>query len=75
MKPCSGVFTPIITPFWGDGMIDGAGMRRNVAWWMTMPLVGLMVLGSNGQVPQIGDTEAGWVIDSVRSEQCRVIVF
>jgi len=56
MKPFSGVFTPIITPFRGDGAIDEAGMRRNVARWMTMPLTGLVVL------------EADRVIDIVRSE-------
>ena len=68
MKPFSGVFTPIITPFRGDGAIDEAGMRRNVARWMTMPLTGLVVLGSNGEAPQIDDAEADRVIDIVRSE-------
>ena len=67
MKPFSGVFTPIITPFRGDGAIDEAGMRRNVARWMTTPLTGLVVLGSNGEAPQIEDAEADWIIDIVRS--------
>ena len=67
MKPFSGVFTPIITPFRGDGTIDEAGMRRNVARWVATPLTGLVVLGSNGEAPQIEDAEADWVIDIVRS--------
>ena len=68
MKPFSGVFTPIITPFGADGAIDETGMRRNVARWMTMPLTGLVVLGSNGEAPQIEDAEADWVIEIVRGE-------
>ena len=68
MKPFSGVFTPIITPFRGDGTIDEVGMRRNVARWMTTPLTGLVVLGSNGEAPQIEDAEADLVIDIVRRE-------
>lgn len=66
MKPFSGIFTPIVTPFRGDGTIDEAGMRRNVARWMATPLTGLVVLGSNGEAPQIEDAEADWVIDIVR---------
>ncbi len=67
MKPFSGVFTPIITPFSIDGTIDEAGMRRNVERWIAMPLTGLVVLGSNGEAPQLEDAEADWVIDIVRS--------
>jgi len=68
MKRFSGVFTPIATPFRRDGAIDEAGMRRNVARWMTTPLTGLVVLGSNGEAPQLEDAEADMVIDIVRSE-------
>ena len=67
MKPFSGVFTPIVTPFSGDGAIDEAGMRGNVARWMSTPLTGLVVLGSNGEAPQLDDAEADWLIDIVRS--------
>lgn len=67
MKPFSGIFTPIVTPFGIDGTIDEAGMRRNVARWMATPLTGLVVLGSNGEAPQIEDAEADWAIDIVRS--------
>lgn len=67
MKPFSGVFTPIVTPFGCDGAIDEAGMRGNVARWMDTPLTGLVVLGSNGEAAQLEDAEADWVIDIVRS--------
>lgn len=68
MKPFTGMFTPIVTPFRGDGTVDEEGMRRNVARWMSTPLTGLVVLGSNGEAPQLEDAEADWVVDIVRSE-------
>ena len=43
-------------------------MRRNVTRWMTTPLTGLVVLGSNGEAPQLEDGEADSVIGIVRSE-------
>ena len=64
----AGVFTPIVTPFQSDGTIDENGVRRNVARWMSTPLTGLVVLGSNGEAPQLEEAEADWMIDIVRSE-------
>jgi 4-hydroxy-2-oxoglutarate aldolase len=68
MKRFAGIFTPIVTPFLPDGAIDEEGLRRNVQRWMTTPLTGLVVLGSNGEAPQLEDAEADWAIDIVRSE-------
>ena len=67
MKRFSGVYTPIVTPFREDGAIDEVGLRRNVTRWMTMPLTGLVVLGSNGEAPQLDDAEADRIIDIVRA--------
>jgi 4-hydroxy-2-oxoglutarate aldolase len=64
----AGVFTPIVTPFQTDGTIDEDGVRRNVRRWMTTPLTGLVVLGSNGEAPQLDEAEADSMIDIVRSE-------
>jgi 4-hydroxy-2-oxoglutarate aldolase len=64
----TGVFTPIVTPFRPDGTIDEEGVRRNVARWMGTPLTGLVVLGSNGEAPQLEEAEADWMIDIVRAE-------
>jgi 4-hydroxy-2-oxoglutarate aldolase len=64
----TGVYTPIVTPFQADGTIDEDGVRRNVARWMATPLTGLVVLGSNGEAPQLEEAEADWMIDIVRSE-------
>ena len=67
-KPFSGVFTPIVTPFRGDDTIDEQGLRGNVTRWMTStPLTGLVVLGSNGEAPQLDDDEADRVVEIVRA--------
>lgn len=68
MKKFVGVFTPIITPFRSDDTVDEQGLRANVARWMTTPLTGLVVLGSNGEAPQLEEGEADRVIDTVRAE-------
>ena len=60
-----GILTPITTPF-RAGEVDEAGLRANVARWMRTPLAGLVVLGSNGEAPQLDDDEADRVIAVVR---------
>ena len=63
-----GVFTPITTPFRAsDGAFDDQAMRANVARWMATPLTGLVVLGSNGEAPQLDDDEADRVVSTVRA--------
>jgi 4-hydroxy-2-oxoglutarate aldolase len=70
-KKFAGVYTPIVTPFRGDDTLDEQGLRSNVARWMTGPLTGLVVLGSNGEAPQLDDAEADRVIEIVRAEMPR----
>lgn len=67
MKPFAGVHTPIVTPFTADDRLDEAALRSNVAKWMATPLTGLVVLGSNGEAPQLEDDEADRVIEIVRA--------
>jgi len=71
MKQFTGIFTPIATPFRSDDTLDEQGLRSNVARWMTTPLAGLVVLGSNGEAPQLEEDEADRVIDIVRAEMPR----
>jgi 4-hydroxy-2-oxoglutarate aldolase len=68
VKRFSGILTPIVTPFRQDDSVDEAGLRRNVARWMQSPLTGLVVLGSNGEAPQLDDDEADRVIAITREE-------
>jgi 4-hydroxy-2-oxoglutarate aldolase len=49
-------------------VVDESALRRNVAKWMTTPLGGLVVLGSNGEAPQLDDDEADRVIAIARDE-------
>jgi len=67
MKRFAGVFTPIVTPFAAGDTLDEKSLRSNVARWMTTPLTGLVVLGSNGEAPQLEDDEADRVIEIVRA--------
>ena len=41
-KRFTGVFTPIVTPFTSDDVIDEKGLAGNVKRWMTTPLTGLV---------------------------------
>src|SRR5258706_11730327 len=65
-KRFAGVFTPIATPFTSEDRLDEKGLARNVKRWMTTPLTGLVVLGSNGEAPQLEDEEADRVLEIVR---------
>jgi 4-hydroxy-2-oxoglutarate aldolase len=67
-KPFAGIFTPIVTPFTAGDEMDEGALRRNVARWMTTPLTGIVVLGSNGEAAQLDDVEADRIIDVVRAE-------
>lgn len=66
MKRFEGIFTPIVTPFRTDDTVDEGALQRNVLRWMQTPLTGLVVLGSNGEAPQLDDVEADRVVDVVR---------
>ena len=66
MKRFTGIFTPIVTPFRSDDTLDEGALQRNVLRWMQTPLTGLVVLGSNGEAPQLDDAEADRVVDIVR---------
>jgi len=65
-RPVQGIYTPIVTPFKADGTLDERGLRSNVARWMGTSLTGLVVLGSNGEAPQLDDDEADRVVEIVR---------
>ena len=66
MKRFAGIFTPIPTPFRSDDTLDEAGLRANIGRWMQTPLTGLVVLGSNGEAPQLDDEEADRIIAIAR---------
>src|SRR5829696_7746193 len=67
-KQFAGVFTPIVTPFTAGDAVDEGALRGNVQRWMQTPLTGLVVLGSNGEAPQLEDAEADRIIEITREE-------
>jgi 4-hydroxy-2-oxoglutarate aldolase len=67
MTRFAGIYTPLITPFTSSGGLDEPGLRANVGRYMRSSLTGLVVLGSNGEAPQLEDEEADRAIAVVRS--------
>lgn len=62
----AGIYTPIVTPFTSDGEVDERAIASNVGRYLASPLTGLVVLGSNGEAPQLEEDEADSVIGTVR---------
>jgi 4-hydroxy-2-oxoglutarate aldolase len=54
----SGVFPPVMTPFFEDGRIDYEGLAFNIRKMNPTKLAGYMPLGSNGEFRSLTDEEA-----------------
>ena len=67
MHKFAGVYTPLATPFAADGSLDTRALARNVEKYLKSPLTGLVVLGSNGEAPQLDEREADLAIRTVRA--------
>lgn len=52
-----GVFAPIATLFDADGELDLDGYRKNVEWYATTPLDGIVIMGSNGEYASLDTDE------------------
>lgn len=63
----SGIYTPLVTPFNAAGELDERGLASNVDRYIASPLTGIVVLGSNGEAPQLEDDEADRAIEVVRA--------
>ena len=66
MHRFAGIYTPLATPFAADGSLDARALARNVEKYLRSPLTGLVVLGSNGEAPQLEEHEAELAIKTVR---------
>jgi 4-hydroxy-2-oxoglutarate aldolase len=67
MHAFAGLYTPLATPFADDGSLDARALTRNVERYLQTPLTGLVVLGSNGEAPQLEEHEADFAIRTVRA--------
>jgi 4-hydroxy-2-oxoglutarate aldolase len=63
----AGFYHPLVTPFSPSGEADEAAIARNAARYVATGLTGLVVLGSNGESPQLEDDESDRIIAAVRS--------
>jgi 4-hydroxy-2-oxoglutarate aldolase len=66
MHRFAGIYTPLATPFAADGSLDVRALANNVEKYLRSPLTGLVVLGSNGEAPQLEEHEADLAIRTVR---------
>jgi 4-hydroxy-2-oxoglutarate aldolase len=66
MKNLSGIFPPITTPFNERGQVDYSHLESNLDVWLTQPLAGIVVPGSN--------SEAAFITQEERIEIWRVCV-
>lgn len=62
----AGVFSPLTTPFSGDGSVALADLRSNVARYNRTPLAGYVVLGSTGEAVLLSRAEMDAVLAAVR---------
>lgn len=60
-----GIYPPVTTPFKGDE-VDIEALKRNVERYMKTGLAGIVVLGSNGEAPHLGEEEAVRVVEAAR---------
>ena len=61
-----GVFPPIPTPFDAVGDVSHAALAENLERWNRYDLAGYVVLGSNGELPYLTETERVQVLRTAR---------
>src|SRR5215217_421835 len=62
----AGVFAPIPTPFDDRDRVDTTRLKAALAKWVTKPLAGFVVLGSNGEGALMDDFESDQAIVAAR---------
>src|SRR5438874_5236717 len=62
----TGVFAPLPTPFHANGELDTRRFRDALARWISTPLAGFVVLGSNGEAVFLDEEEADRAIATAR---------
>src|SRR5215471_5828518 len=62
----AGVFSPIPTPFDDRDRVDTVRLKAALAKWVTKPLTGFVILGSNGEAALMDDFECDQAIVAAR---------
>lgn len=65
----TGIFAPVPTPFLEDGSIDEKGWRKNLRIWSSSALDGIVICGSNGELPFITMDER-CSLTKIAAEEC-----
>lgn len=66
--PLEGVFSVLPTPFYPDGSLDLASLRRVVDLYIGAGVNGLTALGVTSEVARLTETERGSVLDTVLAQ-------
>jgi 4-hydroxy-2-oxoglutarate aldolase len=64
--PMAGIFPPIPTPFDADGELNLKALAENLEKWNKHPLMGYVILGSNGEMPYLSEMEKLTVFETAR---------
>ncbi len=64
-KNLMGVFAPITTPFTADGLVDYAGLKKNMAFYAKSGIQGYLALGSNGENKNLTNDEKVEVLKTI----------
>ena len=59
-----GIFAPINIPFTGDEEVDYIGLSKNLQFYFSSELNGLLVLGSNGEYKSLSEEEKIKIIET-----------
>lgn len=62
-KKLSGIFAPINTPFRSDETIDTEGLCKNIQYYLSTKLDGLLLLGSNSEYKSLSEDEKISILD------------
>jgi len=65
MQKLQGVYVVMVTPFRADGEVDYEGIRKNVEWWISEGVHGIIPLGSTGEFASMEDHEKRKVAETV----------
>lgn len=65
MEKLQGVYVVMVTPFKSNGEVDYDGIRKNVSWWVSEGVHGLIPLGSTGEFASLNDSQKIKVTETV----------
>jgi 4-hydroxy-tetrahydrodipicolinate synthase len=65
METLHGIYVVMVTPFKADGEVDYDGIRKNVSWWVSEGVHGVMPLGSTGEFASLNDGQKMEIIETV----------